>query len=325
MRNWLAILILFSATAAWAQTCCSGGVPLAANIGFPAADKGTLQTSLSHDLNVLRTLKSGTEVLDDDSRLRRTHTLLFSAGYTFTPRFSFDISASYVWQRREISRPSLPVDLQQTHGWGDLMLLAKYQLTRTTNDRWNVIFGAGTKLANAATSIRSDDGIVYNLDLQPGSGAVDAVLWGLSTYSFGFRPSMTLNTQVIARLTGAFDEYLGTQSYEIGNNYRLHLGVSEQLFVGKTLLNTSLTLMGRWADHDRAENQILENTGGEWIFLSPEIRWPISPSLMLSFQLEIPIYANIRGEQLSTTYRTTTGVYFVHTPQKETAFDFLGN
>ena len=83
-------IVFFSCVMVWGvdgQTCCSGGVPVSSNLGLPSEGKNTLQFSLNYDLNVLETLKSGTEVLEDDSRSRRTHSILFQAGYSITERF----------------------------------------------------------------------------------------------------------------------------------------------------------------------------------------------------------------------------------------------
>lgn len=310
MIKWCLIPLLFLIFESHAQTCCSGGVPLSSNIGFPAAGKGSLQTSLTHDLNVLRTLKNGQEKLDDKSRIRRTHSILLSSGYTFSPRISMDISLSYVWQQRIIQQPGLSKNTENTNGFGDIMLLLKYQLTKPENSDLALLVGVGGKLPTGKTAIESVDGIPLNLDLQPGSGALDGIFWGLFTKKLGFRPSASFNALFVARVTGIHDTYRQIQTYEIGNNFRFHLGLSDQLVVGTKLLNASLNLRYRQAFKDKIDGQYLENTGGKWVFLNPEVRIPLSTSLTLSLQIEIPIYANITGEQLSTTYRTSNGLYY---------------
>ena len=68
----LCILVL-EQLPAYSQTCCSGGVPLSGNIGFEGAAKGTLQMELSYDLNYLATLKTGSEIYEDGTRQRTTH------------------------------------------------------------------------------------------------------------------------------------------------------------------------------------------------------------------------------------------------------------
>ena len=84
------------------QTCCSGGVPISGNLGLPPGSGGTWQFSLGNDINVLKTLMDGREVLDDQSRERVTQSILFQSGYSITNRFSADLFFSYVKQERTI-------------------------------------------------------------------------------------------------------------------------------------------------------------------------------------------------------------------------------
>ena len=85
-----------------AQTCCSGGIPLANNLGMEILDKGSFQFSLNYDYNNLNTLNSGTETLDDDSRLRITHSVLLNMSYSITNRLSIEGLLTWVNQRRNI-------------------------------------------------------------------------------------------------------------------------------------------------------------------------------------------------------------------------------
>lgn len=87
-----------------AQTCCSGGVPLSSNLGLPPSDGNTIQFNLSYDLNTLSTLKAGAEELDDDSRRRQTHSVLFQMGYSLSDRFAVDVFFSWVLQTRQINQ-----------------------------------------------------------------------------------------------------------------------------------------------------------------------------------------------------------------------------
>ena len=90
-----------------AQTCCSGGVPISSNLGLPPSEKQTFQVSLTYDLNVLRTLQSGWQVLEQvtQSSERVTHSAMLQLGYNFTERLSADAFFSYVYQERITTRP----------------------------------------------------------------------------------------------------------------------------------------------------------------------------------------------------------------------------
>jgi len=65
---YLMLLVGFGIQNIQGQTCCSGGVPLSGNLGLPIAESKIWQFSASYDLNVLKTLQTGTEKLDDNTR-----------------------------------------------------------------------------------------------------------------------------------------------------------------------------------------------------------------------------------------------------------------
>lgn len=106
MARFITFLIFISAfriSFLNAQTCCSGGVPLAANLGLPSSQSKALQFRLSYDLNILKTLKFESETLNDRNRTRRTHSVLMETGYSINNRLSVDLFYSWIRQEREIT------------------------------------------------------------------------------------------------------------------------------------------------------------------------------------------------------------------------------
>jgi hypothetical protein len=71
------LLFIINIVSVSGQTCCSGGVPLSGNVGLPSGEKGVLQILVNHDDNALKTLKSGSMKLEDDSRTRHTRPIIF--------------------------------------------------------------------------------------------------------------------------------------------------------------------------------------------------------------------------------------------------------
>jgi len=83
MKPRLIIIIssLFLIIDGYAQTCCSGGIPLSNSVGLAVLEKGTAQIGINYDYNNLNTLNSGSEKLDDNARLRITHSVLVNFNY----------------------------------------------------------------------------------------------------------------------------------------------------------------------------------------------------------------------------------------------------
>ena len=308
IKNFCLFVLLQAPVYTFGQTCCSGGVPLSGNLGLPAADQSTWQLSLSYDLNVLRTLKVGTEKLDERNRERITHSVLFETGYTFTKRFSADVFLSWVRQERNIDNPGLPSQNQSTSGIGDAVLLLKYTIINKGPVVWTL--GAGPKFPTGASDIRNN-GILLGADLQPGSGAWDGIFWSYLVHQLESRKSMNISLVASGRLTGTNENFRLDQSYRFGSEYQVIGGISDRVVLGKLLVDPSVSLRFRKAFEDEVGMSELPNTGGEWVFLNPAAGISISNNLSFNFGFEIPLYANITGTQLTPTFRINTGFYYI--------------
>lgn len=303
----LSILVL-EQFPAYSQTCCSGGVPLSGNIGFESATKGTLQMELSYDLNFLTTLKTGTEIYEDGTRQRITHSFLVKTGYSINHWFAIDALFSYVLQGRKISFND-QIDQVNTHGLGDAVLMAKFILSRISESGSEFQLGIGPKLPLGRTDLTNNLGITLNADMQPGSGSWDLISWAYYARQLTIRPTMVTSVRVVGRFNGMNRTYLGTQSYSFGNSVQFYLGIGDQVAWGNRILSPSLSVRYRYAAGDRINDQELDNTGGHWINILPALSWHLSPGSILHFVPEIPIYSNVGGTQLTPTFRMQVGFY----------------
>lgn len=300
-----------------AQTCCSGGVPISANVGMPVNSSSKWQIALNYDLNVLKTFKNGSDQLNDDTRERKTHSILFSTGFNVSKRFSINSLISYVRQERRITPANLPGTFQQTNGIGDVVLLFRYRITHPDNNANIFTVGLGPKLPTGPTDLRNDIGITLNADMQPGSGAWDAVIWTNYLHQFKFRPSMILFTTTTIQLTGTNNKYLGSLRYELGDNYRVDLGVSDRIHLWTLIFDPGLALRYRIAARDKNEGQKQTNTGGEWLFIVPSVRYAISNNLIFQLTADLPLYSYLNGSQLTPSYRINTGFYYIFSKKKD--------
>lgn len=292
-----------------AQTCCSGGVPMASNIGLPASDVGTWQVSLSYDLNVLKTLKDGTEVLEDKTRKRTTNSYLAQVGYSISNKISTDIFLSFVQQIRELTPIGQLANSDQTNGLGDAVFLVKYKFYK------NYQFGIGLKLPFGVSDKRNINGIRLGADLQPGSGAWDLVYWLNGSQPLKFRKSMAVSATAIFRATGKNNNYLGSQVYEFGNEFQFIAGLSDRYVIGSKTIDPSISFKYRKsrADKTNADNTQVKNvpsTGGEWVFIRPAISLNLNKDISIQGSVELPLYANLVNTQVTPTYRINAGVFF---------------
>jgi len=290
------------------QTCCSGGIPLSNNLGLENQGKGFFQIGINYDFNNLNTLNSGTTSLNDNSRKRITHSVLLNTGYSITNRLSVEALLTWVNQRRVIDQFG-NIDLQQTQGIGDAVVLTKYEFSKILGASSNVSLGIGVKIPIGSFEEVDERGITYIADLQPGSGAWDLILYTALSKNFGFRPSTTFSGRIIYRSTGENTGYLnGLQGYEYGNENQTFFGISDEFLVFKTLINPGLIIKYRKAEKDRIKGFELDNTGGKWISIIPNLSVQLSREIAFSSKIELPIRSDVNGTQLTPTFRITGGL-----------------
>ena len=316
------VMALISSTFdSYAQTCCSGGIPISNSIGLPIENKGSWQFGLSFDYNNLNTLNSGSDRLDDDSRLRVTQSLLLNTGYTITNDLSVELLLTYVNQKREISQFG-NVNIDETNGIGDGVLLFKYNINELFSPTSTLRVGAGPKIPIGATDLEDDNGILYNADLQPGSGAWDLIIWSSYLQRFSFRPTGTFSLIGIYRYTGTNNNYFNnTTTYRFGNEFQGFINYTDEFLLFKTLINPGLSLKYRWAGKDEIGESSLESTGGKWVNIIPSIDIRLSNKLFFISKVEIPLYSYVEGTQLTPTFRFTAGLFLTLSKKKNELFN----
>lgn len=307
MKYGFLLIILLGCFKTNSQTCCSGGVPLSNNLGLPNEGKNSWIFGLNYDYNNLNTLKSGTERLEDNSRLRITNSILLNTSYSFTDKFSAELLLTWVNQTRTI-RQFGNENFTETSGIGDAVLLFKYAIQNILGENTLLNLGIGTKVPLGKSDLISKQGIQLTADLQPGSGAFDGIGWLSLSKKLKSKPSALIFGNLSYRLTGVNDSYLNnTSTYEFGNELQVNLGYSDQFLLYKTLFSPKLTFKYRKALRDKINNNYLPNTGGEWVFVRPELSSEITSNIVLNSKIELPIYSYVDGTQLSPTLRLTVG------------------
>ncbi len=317
MKKVAVFLLLILITLHVNGQCCSGGVPMSGNIGLPSSEKGTWQFTVNYDLNVLETLKAGTETLDDQSRRRETHAALIEAGYTISNKWSVDLFLSFVRQERTINQRGFSEDFVYTQGIGDGVLLVKYKVTP------KFTAGIGAKLPIGASDRVRSNGTFLNADLQPGSGAWDQVVYGSYTTQLSFRPTLTLSATGIHRFTGTnnnyFDNGVSSSTYTFGDETQFIVALADRFILGSVIIDPSLKVRYRRAGRDFFNDAEFPASGGDFVFVNPGLSYAINPKLSYQFNVELPVFARVTDTQLSPTVRFNTGV-FVVLPKKLTLF-----
>lgn len=292
----------------FAQACCSAGTPLLGSLELPATREGTWQFALSYDYNLLKDVVSGSRLLSENSRQRTVHSVLWETSYGITPLFSVSLLATAVQQERVVEVGETSAATLRTRGIGDAILLFKYALVPLTlPEQYEVTIGGGTKIPLGASTLGSQ-GVLIAADMQPGTGAWDGILWAYA--SQGFLPEIPLTLFLTAshRFTGTNDRYRSEeQGYKFGNETTLTAGAGYRT---NELIDYSLLMRFRHVEPDQFGGVAIPNAGGTWLSVLLGMNVRMFDAITARFSLHVPLYRDLIGTQLTTTYRGTISLFY---------------
>lgn len=269
---------------------------------------GHWQFALSYELNALRDVYAQSHRLQDNLRQRTVHTMLLETSVGLSNRWSASALLSLIQQNRTIQSPVISsTDVLNIGGIGDAVLLAKYNvlpLNMATQREFTI--GLGPKIPFGKHDERTTVGILLPPDMQPGSGAWDAVLWAY--FYQGFLPKTRLNLfgTISARFTGEND-----LDYKFGNEFTATMSTSYRT---DGLFDWSLSLRHRFVQPDQRFRQDIANTGGFWLILMPGVNVKFAPSWSARLAARLPVYRHLNGTQLTTSYRMSISLNYIITP-----------
>lgn len=307
----LASLMLAAPVFLKAQTCCSGGVPLGGSLGLGAAESKSLQLLVTYDYNTMNDLVSFSEILDDDTRSRKTHSSIFEMNYGLTQRFSVTGVVPFIRQTRTIQGFEGNKDFTAAQGLGDLVLLAKYRLINpenSSNIEW--VIGAGPKIPTGKTNFTNNQGLVLPADMQSGSGSLDGIFWSYFLRSRLFKnPNLGLAAVTTFRYSGENKNYNTTQTYKFGNEFQFNLGLNYSFFA-KVPIDIFAFVRYRKQAEDLIDGGVFPSSGGQWVYAIPGVNINFSPGFTFRLSGDIPVYRKLDGTQLTTSYILTAAVLF---------------
>jgi len=303
---WL--FLYLAVTKSQGQTCCSGGTPLTGNLGIQGIEAKSWYFQLGYDYNFLDDLYSETQLLDDHSRERLTQTVLLQAIFSFSDKFSVNGLFSFVDQKRTIFSPTGETNVTQTSGVGDVVLLAQYRIF--SNLKRSLTMAAGPKLpVGKFNAVDSEYGLLLSTDLQPGSGSFDGII-GAAFQEFHLfnLPGLTFNGTAGFRVTTAAQRFEGDFKYRFGNETMFSFGIQKSFLIKAVGLTPSVFMNYRNTLQDEVDGSTVAGTGGKWLYLNPGFSFEPSNNWAINVSAELPIYRNLKGTQLTTSYRLNVGV-----------------
>ncbi|MCH8332078.1 MAG: hypothetical protein IH946_12025, partial [Bacteroidetes bacterium] len=119
------------------------------------------------------------------------------------------------------------------------------------------------------------------------------------------------------RLSGTNDRYNDGTAYSFGNELQVSAGISDRFLISGWLVDPMLILRYRSVLPDQIDQKDFPSTGGQWIYLAPGVNINFTPKLSARIVGDIPLYRNLTGAQLTTSYKLNIGLLYKIPLQQE--------
>lgn len=179
---------------------------------------------------------------------------------------------------------------------GDIRMLTHIRLGGMAPAQGTFGLIGGIKLPTGSIDVRNGDGDRAERSLQPGSGSTDLIAGGFIS---GHLAQTDWHAQL--RWQRAVHE---RQDYRPGDQVGLDTGISYPL--GSVHALAQLNLL--WRGHDQGVNAEPADSGGRFIFFSPGVSLPIGRDMQVFGLVQLPLYQNVRGIQLTADWAATAGL-----------------
>lgn len=296
------------------QACCTAGTPLLGSLEMTSAPQNVLQLGLTFDHNNLNDVFSQSSKLENIERQRISQSVLLEINYGITSRISLTGILTFNRQERTISENVASGNKLLASGIGDAVILTKYSLFQFSIFNPNELaIGAGIKIPTGNSSLKSN-GILIPADMQPGTGSWDLFLWSFYNRRNFLINNLTLISSISYRFNGSNNRFENSEEgYSFGNEFNYNFGFSYPII---STLEFSVIGKYRNTQNDTFSNDDIPNTGGNWLNITPGLTYYLSDKFSLRVNGELPLYRNVDGTQLTTTYKTSFSIFYSFNLQK---------
>jgi hypothetical protein len=231
--------------------------------------------------------------------------LIGSLDHSFGSNWGINVTLPVVDRSHEHFHQHMGQPLTETWdftGLGDMRVLGRYQFAPTQDGDRHSVWGLnfGLKLPTGQTDERNAQGQLAERSLQPGSGTTDGLLGAYFSQNL---PLRDLSWFAQAMYQDAFNEY---QNYKPGEKFGFDLGLN---YAASSRFGLMLQLNYLYKGKDSGSDADQPNdTGGEFVYLSPGVSWNLTKALQLYGFVQLPLYQKVNGVQLVADYALMVGL-----------------
>jgi len=303
----LTVLLLLSNIQIFSQACCTVGTSISNGGERGVIPVNTLSTAITFQHNVLNTAYESSNIIQDPLNRKSTvSNFNLEIEYGLVNKVSLLFILPYTNRTRETTVTNIETNTTEVvtfkgDGFGDIIILGKYEIvTPSILSPLGLAVGGGVKLPTGSFE-EENSGTRLSIDLQPGTGAADLLLWGHFLYGLP-SISMSFNANFLYRYAG-----VNLDSYRYGDEFLTSINGSYS-FADFIALN--LQLRGRFAEKDYWNGRFLPSTGGTYIDLTPGLIY-YEGSFALRVFIQVSIYRNVQGIQLAVNEMLGTEISYI--------------
>ncbi|PPD48863.1 MAG: hypothetical protein CTY16_05190 [Methylobacter sp.] len=225
-----------------------------------------------------------------------------------TDDLTFGIKIPYVL-RSGIRSPAEDsvTTLGDANGFGDISMFGQYRFFHSADNLNHAALTIGLKTPTGETTVKTQQGDVFEAHHQPGSGSWNPSAGVSFTRVMG---SFSFDTNVLYTVATE-----GTQATDLGDNFGYNFAFSYAF--GAPARNAFfsasnnapwtavLELNGEWQDYQKAAGLQDPNSGGHTVFISPGLRYAGGKHWNTSLSVGAPIVTELNGYQTPPDYRIT--------------------
>ena len=189
----------------------------------------------------------------------------------------------------------------KTSNIGDVKVTGRYQ-GFSEEHNLGVLFGlklpTGSHIETGISTDASAPGAaVIDRGLQPGTGTSDAIFGAY--FSDSLNEKWEYFSQVMVQTT-----LNSKDGYKPGNGINLNAGLR---YTGFADIKPLLQLNAKYVQHDTGFNADTISTGGTLVYLSPGAVLALNENVSIYGFVQLPLYQNVRGVQLTPRYTASLG------------------
>jgi hypothetical protein len=289
MRYLLTFIILFSFREILLSQCCAPGNPVSGSEYIGTLPKKTLRTITFYRHSHSDTYFEGSEVSDYQGTVSGYDFIGEVLSYGIIKKLTVETELGYYIDKFQDSEV---LDRFTTYGFTNGVLSLKYALLKTKKDM-ELTLGAGAKFPITRKIFKDDYGVPYPQEIQPSTGA-----FGFVGQLFFFKGFNEKKWRLVANVRYERNGY-NSEDYRFGDALFASVFIGRS-FAKKWSATIQLRNEFRWEDWQSETRYLV--TGGEILYVSPQLSYTFKHRLTVSAMGDIPAYRHYNGVQLGPKY-----------------------